>query len=196
MQLVAAATGAATLPITDDHDPVDLRVEAPNAGDELVTAAVAGVTRSLSHVLKPPWPHTAHTSPSMLPVLYLVTLATIPLTIMYAIMGLLFSPIIVPVSIIIKHLSIVLFFPLYLVVAPLAIPVGGILAFLFEAKKIACSFFTVLTPLLWPLCFLCTWMRASWTVTKVLVTDTIMPWLVPLRWTFITALLGKMTFFS
>ncbi|KAL6758642.1 hypothetical protein V8C86DRAFT_1460131 [Haematococcus lacustris] len=84
----------------------------------------------------------------------------------------------------------------YLVVAPLAIPVGGILAFLFEAKKIACSFFTVLTPLLWPLCFLCTWMRASWTVTKVLVTDTIMPWLVPLRWTFITALLGKMTFFS
>ncbi|MGQ3285963.1 hypothetical protein, partial [Bosea sp. (in: a-proteobacteria)] len=33
----------------------------------------------------------------------------------------------------------------YLVVAPLAIPVGGILAFLFEAKKIACSFFTVLT---------------------------------------------------
>ncbi|KAL6758627.1 hypothetical protein V8C86DRAFT_1460048 [Haematococcus lacustris] len=135
-------------------------------------------------------------TPLMLPVLYLVTLATIPLTIMYAIMGLLFSPIIVPVSIIIKHLSIVLFFPLYLVVAPLAIPVGGILAFLFEAKKIACSFFTVLTPLLWPLCFLCTWMRASWTVTKVLVTDTIMPWLVPLRWTFITALLGKMTFFS
>ncbi|GFH27272.1 uncharacterized protein HaLaN_25568, partial [Haematococcus lacustris] len=105
-------------------------------------------------------------TPLMLPVLYLVTLATIPLTIMYAIMGLLFSPIIVPVSIIIKHLSIVLFFPLYLVVAPLAIPVGGILAFLFEAKKIACSFFTVLTPLLWPLCFLCTWMRASWMVTK------------------------------
>ncbi|GFH29215.1 hypothetical protein HaLaN_27847, partial [Haematococcus lacustris] len=51
-------------------------------------------------------------TPLMLPVLYLVTLATIPLTIMYAIMGLLFSPIIVPVSIIIKHLSIVLFFPL------------------------------------------------------------------------------------
>ncbi|MGQ3285995.1 hypothetical protein [Bosea sp. (in: a-proteobacteria)] len=44
--------------------------------------------------------------------LYLVTLATIPLTIMYAIMGLLFAPIIVPVCNIIKHLSIVLFFPL------------------------------------------------------------------------------------
>ncbi|KAL6758636.1 hypothetical protein V8C86DRAFT_3204584 [Haematococcus lacustris] len=167
----------------DDHDPVGLRVEALKAGDELVTARSAGTGS---------W----NAGGMMLPVLYLVTLATIPLTIMYAIMGLLFSPIIVPVSIIIKHLSIVLFFPLYLVVAPLAIPVGGILAFLFEAKKIACSFFTVLTPLLWPLCFLCTWMRASWTVTKVLVTDTIMPWLVPLRWTAIAGLLGKMTFFS
>ncbi|KAL6747610.1 hypothetical protein V8C86DRAFT_3116997 [Haematococcus lacustris] len=132
----------------------------------------------------------------MLPVLYLVTLATVPLTIMYAVMGLIFTPIIVPVTILLKFLSIVLYVPLYLAVAPLAIPVSGLLAFHMEAMKIACAFFTVLTPLLWPLCFLHKWMMTYWTVTKVLVTDTIMPWLVPLRWTAIVGFLGKMTFFS
>lgn len=92
-----------------------------------------------------------------LPVLQLVTLATVPATALYAVGGLLASPVIIP-ALIIKNIAIALIFaPFLLLTLPVAVPVGFMLAAACMGFEVLCAFFTVLTPLLWPLFFLCKW---------------------------------------
>lgn len=45
--------------------------------------------------------------------------------------------------------------PQILAAMPIAIPVGGVLALCCFTKEAMCAFFFVLTPLLWPVYFLC-----------------------------------------
>jgi len=127
--------------------------------------------------------------PLYLPVLHLVTLATVPATALYAVMGLLSSPIVIPLIILAKFIHFLLFAPLMLLTLPVALPVGGLLALICTVKDILCSLFTVFTPFLWPLCFLYKWCCFTFVVSQVVIKDTIMPWLVPIRFTFLAALL-------
>jgi hypothetical protein len=127
-------------------------------------------------------------APLYLPVLQLVTLATTPATALYAVGGLLASPVVIPALIIKNIVAALIFTPFLLLALPVALPVGFVLAAICMALEIGFAFFVVLTPLLWPLCFLCKWCRLTCTVAQVVVTDTIMPWLVPIRFTFLAAL--------
>lgn len=54
-----------------------------------------------------------------------------------------------------------------LMTLPVSIPVGGFLAFTCVSAEVTCAFFTVLTPLLWPLKFLCKWWHATCTISQV-----------------------------
>jgi hypothetical protein len=72
-----------------------------------------------------------------------------------------------------------------------SIPVGFLLAAACLGFAICKAFCIVLTPLLWPLWFGCTWWKATCIVSKVIVMDTVMPWFVPLRFTFLAAILPK-----
>jgi hypothetical protein len=50
-----------------------------------------------------------------------------------------------------------IFTPFLLLTLPIAIPVGFVLASIFVGVCILKSFCVVLTPLLWPIWFLCAW---------------------------------------
>ncbi len=89
--------------------------------------------------------------------LQLVTLATTPATAIYAIGGLLASPVLVPALILLNLVRAAIFAPFLLLTLPVAIPVGGVLACLYMTCVIFKAFCVVLTPLLWPLAFLCKW---------------------------------------
>ncbi|WIA13188.1 hypothetical protein OEZ86_006474 [Tetradesmus obliquus] len=130
--------------------------------------------------------------PFYLPVLQLVTLATLPAAGLYAIGGLLASPLVIP-ALILKNLAVLaIFTPFLLLTLPVALPVGFVLAALCLTHEVCKALFITFTPLLWPLYFLCKWWKISCIVSQVIVTDTIMPWLVPLRFTFIAAILPKL----
>lgn len=129
-------------------------------------------------------------APLGLPILHLVTLFTVPATAVYALLGLVTAPLTIPLMVISKVLMFALFSPLLFVTLPITIPLGGALAFCCVAKRVACAFFTVFTPLLWPLAFLWKWFTLTCTISQVLVHDTVAPWMVPVRFTFLTALLG------
>eukprot|EP00879_Flechtneria_rotunda_P008588 GHRR01008999.1.p1 GENE.GHRR01008999.1~~GHRR01008999.1.p1 ORF type:complete len:141 (+),score=33.23 GHRR01008999.1:406-828(+) len=130
-------------------------------------------------------------APLYLPVLQLVTLATVPATALYAVAGLLASPVIIP-ALVIKNIAILLIFaPFLLLTLPVAVPVGFVLAATCLGFEIAKAFWIVLTPLLWPIYFLCKWCQITCTVSQVVITDTIAPWLVPIRFTFLAAILPK-----
>lgn len=92
-----------------------------------------------------------------LPVLQLVTLATLPATALYAIGGLLASPLVIPGLIFINFVKLLVFSPLLLLTLPVAVPAGGLLAALCIGFQIAKSLLILLTPLLWPLWFICKW---------------------------------------
>eukprot|EP00775_Hariotina_reticulata_P011859 gene11859-12003_t len=130
-------------------------------------------------------------APLYLPVLQLVTLATTPATALYAIGGLLASPVIIPILIFINFVKALVFAPLLLLTLPIAIPAGFVLASVCMTVEICKAFCIVLTPLLWPLVFLCKWWKFTCYVSQVMITDTVMPWLVPLRFTFLAAILPK-----
>lgn len=130
-------------------------------------------------------------APLYLPVLHLVTLATVPATFLYAGLGLLASPVLVPLLMIKAAISAAIMTPLYLLTTPVAAPVGFLLAGACVFFEVVRSFFIVLTPLLWPLYFLCKWWKYSMVVSKVIVTDTIFPFLVPLRFSVLAVMLPK-----
>lgn len=105
--------------------------------------------------------------PLYLPVLHLVTLATVPVTFLYAAAGLLLSPIIIPLLIAKTAVMLGLSAPLLLAATPIAAPVGFFLAAACITKQAICSFIFVLTPLLWPVYFLCKWFHYTCMVAQV-----------------------------
>lgn len=120
-----------------------------------------------------------------------MALLTTPATALYAIGGLLASPIVIP-ALILKNLAVLaIFTPFLLLTLPVAIPIGGIIAAALLALKITKSFIIVFTPLLWPIYYLCAWWGATCMVAQIIVTDTVMPWLVSLRFTLLAAILPK-----
>lgn len=94
---------------------------------------------------------------SYLPVLQLVTLATLPAAGLYAIGGLLASPLVIP-ALILKNLAVLaIFTPFLLLTLPVALPVGFVLAALCLTHEVCKALSITFTPLLWPLYFLCKW---------------------------------------
>lgn len=59
------------------------------------------------------------------------------------------------------------------------------------AIQVLKSLWVALTPLLWPLYFLCAWCKATCLVSQVVITDTLLPFLVPLRFSILAALAPK-----
>ncbi|KAF6253880.1 hypothetical protein COO60DRAFT_1462988 [Scenedesmus sp. NREL 46B-D3] len=95
--------------------------------------------------------------PLYLPVLQLTTLATLPATGLYAILGLLASPLVIPALILKNLAALAIFAPFLLLTLPVAVPVGFMLAALCLACEICKALWITFTPLLWPLYFLCKW---------------------------------------
>lgn len=127
----------------------------------------------------------------MLPVLQLVTLATLPLAAAYALLGLLLSPILVPWLVVKQIAAWLLSLPLLLATLPVAVPVGGVIAAGWTTWQVAKALWIALTPLLWPLYFLCHWWCATACVARAIVADTLLPFLVPLRYALLAALAPK-----
>jgi hypothetical protein len=71
----------------------------------------------------------------------------------------------------------------------ITVPLGAVLACVILTFKVMKALWLVFTPLLWPLYFFCTWYRITCAATQVVVTDTIVPALIPLRFTILAALL-------
>lgn len=63
-----------------------------------------------------------------LQVLHLVTLATLPATALYALAGLLLSPLLIPLLMVKAAVNLAIMTPLLLLVSPVAIPVGFFVA--------------------------------------------------------------------
>lgn len=132
-------------------------------------------------------------APLILPVLHIVTLLTLPATALYAVAGLLSTPLMIPILIIKNIVSLVLMSPFYLLALPVALPVGFVLGVLCLIKEGLCSLFFLATVwLLWPVYLFCKVCKFTCTVASVIVTDTVMPWLVPIRFVVLTALFPKL----
>jgi hypothetical protein len=83
-------------------------------------------------------------APLGLPILQFVALLTTPATALYAIGGLLASPIVVPLLILKNFILAGLFLPLLLLTAPVAVPVGFLLACLYCGWVVCKSFCVIL----------------------------------------------------
>ncbi|KAI8473019.1 MAG: hypothetical protein J3K34DRAFT_412579 [Monoraphidium minutum] len=127
----------------------------------------------------------------LLPVLQLVTLATLPATALYALLGLALSPILLPYLAFQRFVAFLLKLPLVLATLPVAIPVGGLIAGTVLTIQVLKAMWVTFTPLLWPLYFLCKWCKATMIVSHVMITDTLLPFLVPLRFSFLAAIIPK-----
>jgi hypothetical protein len=90
-------------------------------------------------------------------VLQLTTLATLPMAGLYAMAGLLASPLVIPALILKNLAALAIFTPFLLLTLPVSLPVGFVLAALCLTFDICKALWITFTPLLWPLYFLCRW---------------------------------------
>lgn len=137
--------------------------------------------------------HNSLLYPLFLPILHFVTIITLPATALYALAGILSSPLMIPLLIGKNVVTLAMLTPFYLMALPLAIPIGFVAAVIcLVMEVIKCVICLGTMWFLWPVYLFLKFTRFTCCIAEVMVTDTIHPWFVPPRFVTLTALMPKL----